>query len=267
MTTPIIHLSYYDLAWAAAGFFLLGLTIWWMRLGQFVEMWVNATRLFVQLMFMGVWLGWVFSANNIYLVFGVIFLMMGFAVIEIVKRQQKTLKRQEKVALVGISILSLFFTSITVGILVLMLLVKATPWWAPQYFIPIVGMILGNAMTTIGLAFHQLIQDIKQQSKIIDAKLALGFSVKEAMLPIQRNALQLSVMPIINSMAAAGVITLPGMMSGQILAGVDPSEAVKYQILILLVVAFANILAAIFAIKVLTQKYFDARARLKETFA
>jgi len=263
----MIQLTYNDLVWAGMGFFLLGLSIWWMQLGHFVEMWVNASRMFVQLLLMGVWLGWVFSAKNIYLVFGVLFLMMGFAIIEIIKRQQKTLKKQEKVALVGISLMSLLLTALTIGVAVLMLLVKPIPWWAPQYFIPIVGMILGNAMTTIGLSFRQLIQDIQQQSKVIDAKLALGFEVKEAILPIQRNTLQLAVMPIINSMAAAGIITLPGMMTGQILAGIDPSEAVKYQILILLVVAFANILAAIMAIKILSKKYFDDRARLKQSFA
>src|SRR6202011_3057685 len=110
---------------------------------------------------------------------------------------------------------------------------RSDPWYAPQILIPLLGIILGNVMNGVSVSLNALSTAIMRERPAIEARLALGTDRYTALKPLQRSALRSGMIPIINQMSAAGVITLPGMMTGQILAGLDPLEAAKYQILLL----------------------------------
>ena len=263
MTNSMIHISYFDLVAVASGILLLGLYLLWEGFEQSRNLWWNSLRMFGQLIFMGVWLSWVFKADNLYLVLGVLLLMMIFALLEILKRQGTKVSFHEKKLMFLIALGSLLSTALVITLISVIVLIQPNPWWSPQYLIPIMGMILGNAMTTIGLSFKNLRQSLYKTTAVIEAQLALGYTAAEAIKPLQKETLSIAMLPIINAMAASGIVSLPGMMTGQILAGIDPHEAVKYQIFIMMVIALSNIIASLLAIKWLAKGYFDQRERLK----
>ena len=101
------------------------------------------------------------------------------------------------------------------------------------------------------------------QKIAIEARLALGHARRDAVRPYVREAMRAGVMHIINAMSAAGLISIPGMMTGQILAGVDPTQAVKYQILIMFLIAGSTSLGALTAIWALSNRLSDDRDRLR----
>jgi putative ABC transport system permease protein len=139
-------------------------------------------------------------------------------------------------------------TGITVTFAVTGLVVGAEPWYSPRYVIPIAGMVLGNSMTGIALSLERVFSDLDARAGEIRAMTALGASPWEAAHPSVRTALRAGLIPAINSMAAAGIVFIPGMMTGQILAGADPLEATKYQIVVMLMVAAAEIVGAALAV-------------------
>ena len=99
--------------------------------------------------------------------------------------------------------------------------------------------------------------------RVAEARLALGCTRWQALHEIQRQALRTGMMPIVNAMAATGVVSLPGMMTGQILGGVDPTEAVKYQILIMFLIAGSTGLGVMLATFGAVRRLTDARDRLR----
>ena len=133
----------------------------------------------------------------------------------------------------GVGIFSMFLSSFSVTLLALLVILQVDPWFTPQYLIPLLGMMLGNTMTGVALSLDSLNQNAWQQRASIEARLMLGHDWHTAIAEIRRNALRTGLIPIMNAMAAAGVVSIPGMMTGQILAGSPPLEAAKYQILIL----------------------------------
>jgi putative ABC transport system permease protein len=141
--------------------------------------------------------------------------------------------------------------------------VRPDPWYDPRYLLPLLGMVLGNTMTGISLGLHTLTGGVVSGRAAIEARLALGADRREALLPVVRAALKNAMMPIINAMTATGLVSLPGMMTGQILAGVPPVEAVKYQILIMFLIAGGTGLGALSAVIVAAWRLTDGRHRLR----
>jgi putative ABC transport system permease protein len=137
------------------------------------------------------------------------------------------------------------------------------PWYHPRWALPLLGMILGNTMTGISLGLHTLTTVLVRDRAAVEAHLALGATRHEALLGVTRAALRSALMPIINSMAATGLVALPGMMTGQILAGAEPTEAVKYQLLIMFLIAGGTGLGATAAVLAATLRLTDGRHRLR----
>ena len=109
----------------------------------------------------------------------------------------------------------------------------------------------------------RLTSSVWQQRRILEARLALGESAQQAIRKLRDDAIRTGMIPILNAMAAAGIISLPGMMTGQILSGTPPIEAVKYQILILFLIAGGTGLGVMTAISVSSRRFFDTRDRLR----
>lgn len=114
--------------------------------------------------------------------------------------------------------------------------IKPMPLYSAQYMIPLAGILLGNSLTSNIVALQTLVDTFKQRHPEYEAAIALGASPYQAALPFLQNALKKSQAPILASMATTGVVTLPGMMTGQILGGVTPMIAIKYQLLILIAI-------------------------------
>jgi putative ABC transport system permease protein len=163
----------------------------------------------------------------------------------------------------GIGTTSMFISSFAVTLIALIVIVAPDPWYKPQYAIPLLGMLLGNTMNGVALSIDHLTHTTRQQRNVIEGRLMLGQSWQEAIGDIQRDSMRIGMIPIINAMAAAGIISLPGMMTGQILSGTPPLEAVKYQILIMFLIASGTGMGTITANRIAAHRLFDHRHRLR----
>lgn len=187
-------------------------------------------------------------------------IMLSAAGYEISKRQQYRFKKVQNLL---IGFVSLSVTSLLLLIGVLFIIIQPDPWYEPQYAIPLLGMLLGNSMTAIGLGLDTLTRSSVQLRAKIEAQLALGKTAKQSMQFIKQQSLHAAMIPVINMLVAAGIISLPGMMTGQILAGIEPIEAVKYQIMIMLLIVSSTGLGTLIAVELASRKLFDNRQRLK----
>jgi putative ABC transport system permease protein len=147
--------------------------------------------------------------------------------------------------------------------LALTVIIAETPWYTPRYAIPLLGMLLGNTMNGISIGLDRLTSTAWDQRDLVEGRLILGYTAAAAITPLRRECIRSALIPIINSMSAAGLVSLPGMMTGQILAGNPPVEAVKYQILIMFLIAGGTGLGTLAALWLGSRRLFDARQRLR----
>jgi putative ABC transport system permease protein len=237
----------------ASGFVLVtGAIALWMQLGVTKDLAVAAVRTYVQLLLLGLVLRWAFAADRWWWVVGILAIMTVAAARIILKRAPDAPS-----GLFLAAVTSMAVTGITVTFAVTGLVVGADPWYSPRYVIPIAGMVLGNSMTGIALSLERVFADLDARADEIRAMTALGASPWEAAHPSVRAALRAGLIPAINAMAAAGIVFIPGMMTGQILAGADPLEATKYQIVVMLMVAAAEIVGAALAVLMSYRRRFS----------
>ncbi len=255
-----ISLSYLDLG--AASFFLILNAVFsiLLKLGLERRLLVSSLRMIVQLLMVGLVLKTVFAVSSPWLTAFLAFCMIAFAGREIRARQERQLK-----GLWGYSLgtASMMLAGMTVTVFALTTQINPDPWWSPRYALPLFGMILGNTMTGISLGLDTLHTTLYRERLAIEAQLMLGETRWSAVRPVTRRALRSGFTPIINSMAATGIVSLPGMMTGQILSGVDPQEAVKYQLLIMFLIGGATGLGVIGAVFGSIWRLTDHRHRLR----
>lgn len=255
----LIELNAFDLSVAAVLVLLLGMLSSAMKLGIAKQLYIAALRTTIQLLFIGLVLKSLFTSTSISFILLIAFIMISIAGWEILSRQQRKLKGWWGF---GVSTGSLFVSSFLITLLCLITIIQADPWYSPQYAIPLLGMLLGNTMTGIALGMDRLIQTAWQQRPVIEQRLMLGQTPSQAIVDIRRDAMRAGMIPIINSMAAAGLVSLPGMMTGQILAGAPPVEAVKYQILIMFMISSGTGLGVMSVLWLISKRLFDERERL-----
>ncbi|MCF6343721.1 MAG: iron export ABC transporter permease subunit FetB [Devosiaceae bacterium] len=255
-----ISLSYWDLALGAIFILLNGAISIAFRLGLAKKLFIVTFRMVVQLSIVALLLKGIFAISNPWITLLVALVMVLFAGREIYARQEKKLA-----GFWGFSIGagSMMVAGMLVTLIALTTQIQPDPWFKPQFALPLFGMILGNTMTGVSLALDNLTTTLKREQRAVEALLLLGKTRFQAMLPFIRIALRAGFMPIINAMAAMGIVSLPGMMTGQILSGVDPAEAVKYQILILLLIGGATGLGVISATLLSAYRLSDNRDRLR----
>ena len=191
----------------------------------------SLARMLLQLTIIGYLLGIIFSSTNGILLFsicGVMLLASTWIALRTVKRL--------RVSLFAYTMLSILIGSVSVLLLILTCVLNLDPWYEPRYLIPLAGMIFANAMNCVSLAIDRLVADYTDDADYD--------SVKNA-------AFQAAMIPVINSLFAVGLVTLPGMMTGQILSGVDPLIAARYQIMVMcMIFSSAGLTTASFLILV-----------------
>ena len=256
----IIHLSTLDLSLTAVLILLLAGLSWLLRLGIGRSTLVAAVRTTVQLLLIGFVLKAIFASEAIVWIVLMAIVMLLAAGREVMARQKRRLSGVWGFA-VGTG--SMFVSTFVITIVILITVIGTQPWYTPQYAIPLLGMMLGNTMTGIALGMDYLSNSAWQHKNIIEGRLALGQDWQQAIADIRRDSMRTGMMPMINAMAAAGLVSLPGMMTGQILAGSPPLEAVKYQILIMFMISAGTGFGTMAAVWVTARRLFDDRERLR----
>ncbi|MCE5190901.1 MAG: iron export ABC transporter permease subunit FetB [Actinomycetia bacterium] len=238
----------------AAGFMLItGALSLAIGLGLVKDLAVASVRTYVQLLALGVVLRWVFAVR----LWWVVVLLLGFMTVVATRIVVKRAPDAPR-GLFSPALFSMVVTAITVTFAVTALIVRVPVWYEPRYVIPIAGMVLGNSMTGIALSLERLFSDLDARSGEILALTALGADRWEAARASVRLALRAGLIPTINSMAAAGIVFIPGMMTGQVLAGADPLEATKYQIVVMLMISAATAIGSILAVMLSYRRAFTA---------
>lgn len=260
VVSSYISLTYLDLLLASIFLGLNALFSVLLKLRLEHQLVISALRMVAQLLLVGLVLKTIFTLASPWLTLLAAAVMVSFAGREVWARQDRRLSGFWGVGLGGASML-LAGTIVTVFALTTQ--IKPTPWWSPQFALPLFGMILGNTMTGVSLGLDTLHTALHRERTAIEARLLLGSTRWEAVSTALRRALRSGFTPILNSMAATGVVSLPGMMTGQILSGVDPQEAVKYQILITLLIGGATGLGVLAATFASVWRLTDSRDRLR----
>jgi putative ABC transport system permease protein len=231
-----------------------------LRLRLHRQVLIAAARMVVQLIAVGYILRFVFALHHPTATLAIVVVMSAIAAREIAARPERKFKGVSGLALSGMSVA--IATVVTVG-LALTTAIRPHPWYDARYAVTLVGIILGTVLNTGSLALDTLLGGVARQRGAIEAQLALGAGFSEALAPLRREAIRRGLLPVINQMSAAGVITLPGIMTGQILAGLDPVEAVKYQILLMFLLAGASGLTAFAIVFGGVRRLTDDRQRLR----
>ena len=258
-----ISLTPVDLLIAASLVLLDAVVSIWLGLRLHRQILVAAIRCTVQLLLVGYLLRWVFHIDQPLITLGLIVLMVAIAGREVAARpEQKLVRYGNQIA--GLSAVALA-TFVTASF-ALATALRPHPWFAARYAIPLAGIMLGNALNAASLSLDALLSGVLRERAAIEAQLALGVRFRDATKPLIRNAVRRGLLPVINVMSAAGIVTLPGIMTGQILAGLSPIEAVKYQILLMFLLAGANGIAAVGAAYFAIARLTDARERLRIDF-
>ena len=221
---------------------------------------ISALRMVVQLALVGVVLKLVFEAASLPLTLLIALMMAGVAAYEVRARQTSPLAGPWAVGLGGGTLLTI---GLATTLFVTTLVIGSTPWWKPSVFLPILGMILGNALTGVALAFETVTERAIGDRAAIEARIALGARPLEAFAAPVRSAVVTASMPIVNAMAVTGIVALPGMMTGQVLAGIDPVEAAKYQLAIMFAIGGSTALAVVTAAVGGALLLTDDRGRLR----
>ena len=220
---------------------------------------VAGVRTVVQLLAVGLLLNTVFALASPWLVGGVLVAMLVSAARETMARQQRRFAGHWAYSVGAATIAA---ATVPVTALALALL-HPHPWLAPRFAIPMFGIVLGSVMSGISIALNGFNSAVLREQRAIEARLALGATRQQALAGVRREALRNGVIPVINQMSAAGIITLPGMMTGQVLAGTSPLEATKYQVFVLFLLAGATGFGAAAAVIAATWRVTDARHRLR----
>ncbi len=256
----MIILSWWDLLLAALLLAALSVTCAVIGLASMSRriLWAGL-RAFVQLMAIGFILKFLFSQGHPGLTLLVVCVMLLAASYEVVHQQSRRFTGWWTFWLGSSSIM---VSAVVIGLFALWFLLQPQPWYEPQYSITLLGILIGNTMSGIALGLDKLTQAAVQQRYILEGRLMLGHTWHEAISDIRRDSVRTGLIPLLNSMAAAGLITLPGMMTGQIMAGAAPIEAVKYQILIFLLIGAGTGFGTVLAVFMGARRLFDTRERL-----
>jgi UDP-glucose/iron transport system permease protein len=253
-------LTYWDLVAASLFLILNAIFSIALNLGLTRTLIISALRMTVQLILVGLILKAIFIAGSFWWTLLAAAVMGAFAGREIWARQER---RLIGIWGPGLGAGAMLMAGCLVTFYGLAGQIRPDPVWQPQFALPLFGMILGNTMTGVSLGLDTLHTTLAKGKKDVEAQLLLGKTRWEATRPATRQALRSGFTPIINAMAATGVVSLPGMMTGQILSGVDPQEAVKYQLLIMFLLGGATGLGVLGATFASIWRLTDKRHRLR----
>jgi putative ABC transport system permease protein len=253
-----VRLSAVDLMVASGLVLIAGVVSIALRLNVERRLAWATVRTVMQLLLVGYVLKYVFQLGSLWAV-------LAMAAVMIVAASRAAVQRSSR-SFAGATPMA-FLTLTTCGLLtatsVTALVIGVDPWYQPRYFVPLLGMILGNGLTGISLCLDYLLEAFAERRAEVEMELAHGATRWEAARTPLRAAVRRGMIPIINAMMVVGIVSLPGMMTGQILAGADPLEAVKYQIVIMFMIAGATSCGCIGMALLVYRRMFNEKHQLR----
>ena len=249
-----IVLTYADIALASSLIIIVLLVSWFLRLRLTKTLVIAAVRTVIQLSFIGLILAWIFAREQWYEVLIILTIMTLIAGSAAKNRVKRTYKGLLVDTLIAVSM-----SAVLVTVIAIILILQVQPWYTPQFIIPILGLILGNSLTAISLTSNQLIENLHGQHGRIEMMLSLSATPFEAVHEQIRAAIINGMTPTLNSMLVVGIVSLPGMMTGQILAGADPTQAVRYQIVTMFLICVSSTLGCTISTLLIYRRFFNKK--------
>ncbi len=207
------------------------------NLGIEKQMLINSIRAFLQLLALGYFLVYIFKFDNLFLLSGILFLMVIYS--------SHIAKNRTNSNFIVAFLTILISTIIVLSIMILTGLISTKA----NEFIPIGGMIIGNSLNTFTLSIERFKREIDVQKDLIESYTALGASIKQAYFDMQKQSIKASLIPTINMLQTIGIVAIPGITTGMLLAGANPLTAVSYQLVIIYMLVSINLFSALFGIK------------------
>lgn len=255
VASAMATISYQQVALASVALLLVIAISAWLGLGIVKELMIASLRTVIQLSLIGLVLAWIFAREQWYEVLAILTFMTLIASIAAKNRVKKPYQ-----GLIWDTMAAVFVSSWVVAIFGGWW-VLSTPhhaWFLPQVMIPLLGLILGNSLTAVSLSMNQLVNSLHREQTMINSLLALSASPWEAARGYVVAAIQNGIIPTINSMMVVGLVSLPGMMTGQILAGANPHQAVLYQIITMFLIATSSTLGCTIGTLLVFRRFFNA---------
>mmetsp|Transcript_23775 Transcript_23775/g.28696 ORF Transcript_23775/g.28696 Transcript_23775/m.28696 type:complete len:313 (-) Transcript_23775:24-962(-) len=234
---------------------------YYLKLNLEVSLLIAAVRSVLQLSLLSYILVPIFKANEYYVVLPYCIFMTAFSALEADTRQSFTYN-----GMLLHAFGSIFVASSTVMLYGVVVLLKLDPLWDAHYVIPIFGMLLGNSLTSISVALSTSLEEFAQRHDQINFRLSRGADKWEASKPILQRAIKIGTTPLINQMSVAGLVAIPGMMTGQILGGTPPVQAARYQITVLFLIGASAALSSCCIFVLMVNALFDSNLCLKPDF-
>lgn len=260
--TEIIDVGWTDLALAFALILAAIGVSRWRRLGLERGFLVGSIRTIVQLVAVGYILVYIFAAKHWWLVLIALSVMLLSATTAAARRPSRSRAAGDRRTLWKIGGTSMLVGSGLTLAYVTQVILRVDPWYEPQYLIPLFGMIVGTAMNATALAAERLASELESRRGEVEAYLALGASPARAAAEPERRAIAAALIPTINGLMTVGLVQLPGMMTGQILAGVSPLLAIRYQIVVMFMLAGATALTTSVVVIWYRRSFFTPAAQL-----
>lgn len=212
----------------------------------------------LQLAAIGYLLKYIFELDSALSVVAYLILVVGLASFIVLRLQRKP--PSYFYPILGLAIFTGSFISVTI---VTQVVLRIEPWFNPRYLIPLAGMIIGNTMTAAALALERLRNDVHQTRRQVETLISLGATRMQAVRGSMARALRAALLPNITIMMGIGLVHLPGMMTGQLIAGNDPTQAVRYQILVLFMLTAAVGITTIITLHLSALKHFTPAHQLR----
>lgn len=223
------------------------------------QLMIGSLRTIIQLMMVGYIIEYIFHLNRWYVILLTLSFMVLVATQAAVARQKKKIK-----GLYGLMGFSIFVGTFITTFIVTFVVLKIDPWYNPIYLLPLAGMILGNSMNSGAIAGERFYSELCSRLDQVETLLILGHDYKFACSKAKREAVKAAMIPTLNSMMTVGLVALPGMMTGQILAGANPVVATKYQIIVMLMIASTVTITAVIFVNLSMRRYFSKGQQLKK---
>ncbi|MDO5022249.1 MAG: iron export ABC transporter permease subunit FetB [Eubacteriales bacterium] len=226
---------------------------YWQKLKLEKEVIISILRAIVQLVAVGYVLEYIFGLDNPLFTTLLISFMIFNASYNAAKRG-RVIKNGLAISFLSIAV----GATITLSVLVLSKSIE----FKPYQVIPVSGMIVGNAMVALGLSYKKLAADFKDKRQEVETKLALGASILPSSIDIIRDSIKTGMLPTIDSAKTLGIVSLPGMMTGLILAGTPPLQAIKYQIMVTFMLLSTTSISSFIACYLAYRGFFNDRKQL-----
>lgn len=233
--------------------------IWYYETKLLKAICIGAVRMVIQMLFIGVYLRYLFEWDN-----PVINSVWVFIMVYIASETALTRTRVKRSVLMMPLVIGFVVAGVLIGLYFLGIVLKLDNVFSAQYFIPIMGILLGNMLTVNVIAVGTFYSTLQREQNLYYFLLGNGASRSEALKPFVRQAIVKSFSPTIANMAVMGLVSLPGTMIGQILGGSSPHVAIKYQIMIVVITMSASMLSLMIAIQLSSKRAFDGYGRMKQ---